>query len=96
MLMINVKVRKNSISIDGHAGMAPAGSDIVCAGVSALTLTLVKGLQEIASIELTGAQAKGNMVIEWQHMNEIGKALIDTWFLGICEISRHYGCIIYV
>ncbi len=94
--MINVKVRNNQISLTGHAGIAPAGSDVACAGVSALTLTLVRGLQEIACMELTGSQTKGNMVIEWQHMNEIGRALIDTWFLGICEISQHYGCIRYV
>lgn len=46
MHMINVKVRENQISLTGHAGIAPAGSDVACAGVSALTLTLSGGFRK--------------------------------------------------
>jgi len=31
--------------VEGHAGYAPAGEDIVCAGVSALVQTAVAGLK---------------------------------------------------
>lgn len=46
--MIKVSVDENEISVSGHAGYAPTGSDIVCAGVTTLVQTL------ISSFELTG------------------------------------------
>lgn len=36
----------------GHAGYAPSGSDIVCAAVSALTLTCVNALESVANIQV--------------------------------------------
>ena len=35
---------------DGHAGYADAGEDIVCAGISAVLLTALGGLTDIAGI----------------------------------------------
>ena len=48
--MITVLVAEDRIHVSGHANMAPHGTDIVCAAVSALTLTLIQGLKEIAHI----------------------------------------------
>lgn len=39
MITINYK-RNRSVSVEGHAGAAPAGQDLVCAAVSALTYCL--------------------------------------------------------
>ena len=50
--MIRVSVSLESIRVSGHANTAPKGSDIVCAAVSALTLTLIQGLKAIAEIDL--------------------------------------------
>lgn len=91
--MIGVKVEKNKIQVSGHANMAPAGADIVCAAVSAITLTLIKGLEEIAQMELYESVERGNICIEWQTANDTGKALIDTWFLGLCGIAERYPVI---
>lgn len=41
------KGRQFNISINGHAGYAKKGSDIVCAGVSALTIALVHTLDDL-------------------------------------------------
>ena len=43
--MISVKVRQNSIEVSGHAGAAPRGQSVPCAGVSAMTWMLGKGPQ---------------------------------------------------
>lgn len=94
--MIEISITENSIVMCGHAGLAPRGFDIACAGVSALSLTLIKGLREIAGIELTERTSNGFLVIQWQHMNEIGRALIDTWRLGIEAIDEEYHCIEFV
>lgn len=50
--MINIKVTvangKTHILIDGHAGSAPHGLDIVCAAISAISGTAVLGLQAVS------------------------------------------------
>lgn len=94
--MITVLVAPNKIHLSGHANTAPWGSDIVCAAVSALTLTLIRGLREIARIGLCESVEEGNICIEWQTINDTGKALVDTWFLGICGIAAEYPVIEYV
>ena len=91
--MITVLIALNKIHLSGHANTAPRGSDIVCSAVSALTLTLIQGLREIAQIELYESVESGNICIEWQTINDTGKALINTWFLGICSIADEYPVI---
>ena len=91
--MITVLIASNKIHLSGHANTAPRGSDIVCSAVSALTLTLIQGLKEIARMSLCESIEQGNICIEWQTLNDTGKALIDTWFLGICGISAEYSVI---
>lgn len=44
--MIQVKVNNYSVEVNGHAGYMPHGSDIVCAGVSALYQTLEQSAKE--------------------------------------------------
>lgn len=91
--MITVLVVPGRIHLSGHANTAPKGSDIVCSAVSAITLTLIKGLKEIAQMSLYESVESGNIRIEWQGINDLGKALIDTWFLGICGIAEEYPVI---
>ena len=50
--MITILITPDKIHVSGHANTAPRGADIVCAAVSALTLTLIRGLKEIACMEL--------------------------------------------
>lgn len=91
--MITILMTPNRIHMSGHANTAQLGSDIVCSAVSALTLTLIQGLKEVAGISLYESVESGNICIEWQTINDTGKALIDTWFLGICGIAAEYPVI---
>lgn len=91
--MITVLITPNKIHLSGHANTAPHGSDIVCSAVSALTLTLMRGLKEIAQTELYESVESGNICIKWQEINDTGKALVDTWFLGICGIAEEFPVI---
>ena len=88
--MIMILITPNKIHMSGHANTAQRGSDIVCSAFSALTLTLLRGLKEIASVELFESVEAGNVCIEWQTINDTGKALVDTWFLGVCGIAAEY------
>lgn len=91
--MITILTAPDRIHVSGHANTAPKGADIVCAAVSALTLTLIRGLREIAEMELYERVETGNVCIEWRNINDTGKALVDTWFLGICGITAEYPVI---
>lgn len=57
--MIKIKVFVDNqqdiygIEVSGHAGFAKNGEDIVCAGVSALTYTMLNSLKSIVGIEPT-------------------------------------------
>lgn len=88
--MIEVSAGLSGIHVSGHANTAPKGYDLVCAAVSALTLTLIRGLKEIAFMDLYESVETGNICIEWQTLNDTGKALVDTWFLGICSVAAEY------
>lgn len=50
MIKINVSAESGNmtIKVDGHANYGAHGSDIVCAGVSAILQTAVLGLEAIA------------------------------------------------
>lgn len=91
--MIKVSLTLDKIQVSGHANMAPKGSDIVCAAVTAITLTLIQGLENIAYMSLYKSIQPGNICIEWQSLTDTGKALIDTWFLGILGIAEEYPVI---
>ena len=50
--MIAVSVRKDGIKVSGHANYGHDGYDIVCAGVTALTQTLVKSIEDLTDDEI--------------------------------------------
>lgn len=45
--MIEVRIRPKRIKISGHARYAEPEKDIVCAGVTALTHTPVKSIEDL-------------------------------------------------
>ena len=63
--MIQVMVRDNEISVKGHAGFAPHGRDLVCAAVSALTLTLAESLNALAEGDIKTVMDTGNISVRW-------------------------------
>lgn len=97
--MINVRLDTNRLEVTGHAKRpdgVPSGSNIICAAVSALTLTLVEGLTGIAEETVKVQQNDGYMAIEWETLGIVGQALVDTWFLGILKIQEAYGEIMII
>lgn len=92
--MIEVYTGTYEIKVTGHAprpeNVAP-GNNIVCAAVSALTLTLVEGLEHVARVKITREiVAEGHVHIVWTDSNRISKALVDTWLIGIERIRDSY------
>lgn len=55
MIDIRYNIKECTVSIDGHAGSAEPGHDLICAAVSVLAHTLEANLQQL---ELVGALEK--------------------------------------
>ena len=51
--------RITGFSVKGHAGYAEEGSDIVCAGISALVTTIDQALVRLVGLSLTEREGDG-------------------------------------
>jgi len=88
--LIEVSVRKDGIVVSGHAGYAPAGSDIVCAGVTALTQELIRSMEGLTDDRIETDIGSGIASIQYGDLSEKGKLLIDSFFIGICMIAKEF------
>lgn len=88
--MIKVEVRKNVLSVTGHADYAEKGKDIVCAAVTALSQTLIKSIEDLTDDKIKYEIEQGSMIVKYENLSEQGKLLIDSFFIGICQISEEF------
>ena len=88
--MIAVSVRKDGIKASGHANYAETGKDIVCAGVTALAQTLIRSLEELVGDEVEYEISPGRVDIEFGDLSEEGSLLVDSFFIGICQIADEF------
>lgn len=89
--MIEVSVRKNEINVSGHANYATPGSDIVCAGITALVQTLIRSIENLTDDQIEYEISTEGMVnIHHKDISEKTKTLIDSFFTGICMIADEF------
>lgn len=88
--MIEVSISKGAIAVTGHAGYAPAGQDIVCAGVTTLTQTLIKSLEDLTEDKIQYKISLGGADIHYGNLSEKAKSLIDSFFIGVCMIADEF------
>lgn len=93
--MIRVSIGDTCITASGHAQRlpgAPPGHNIVCAAYSTLTLTLIEGLEKVAGVDIDWRAVSGYVCISWKdQLNEIGRALVATYILGLQGVQGSYG-----
>lgn len=83
--MITIKTNGTSeVTVFGHAGYAPHGQDIVCAGVSALFQTLALSAED-AQVEQWPLQARIRAA-----PTEHNRILFQAFALGCEEIAKQY------
>ncbi len=88
--MIEVTVCKDEIKISGHANYAVSGSDIVCAGVTALVQTLIKSIEDLTDDKIEYEIFPGRVDIKYGNLSEKSRALVDSFFIGICMIADEF------
>ena len=89
--MIAVSVRMDGIQISGHANYSYDGYDIVCAGVTALTQTLIKSIEDLAEDEIEYEIHPGQADIYFENLSEKSRTLVDSFFIGICMIADEFS-----
>lgn len=89
--MINVKTDLHSyISIEGHAGYAPAGSDIVCAAVSILYETLKRILVLPMEAKFTEDEDSVQIDIHEEYLSVAGYRYLSFFLTGIEALEQAY------
>ncbi len=88
--MIEVSVRKDGVTVTGHSWYDQQGRDIVCAGVTALLQTLLKSIEDLTEDAIEYEISPGKADIKYGNLSEKSKTLVDSFFLGICMISKEF------
>lgn len=97
--MITVRLRSdekgfyNGFTLSGHADKRNEGEeyDLVCAAVSAIVLTAVTGLEEVAAIPGTFTSSDGYLLADIKtHSNMESQLLIETMIAGLKKIQEQY------
>lgn len=88
--MIEVRIRPERIEISGHAGYAEYGKDIVCAGVTALTQTLIQSIENLTDDKIEYRISPGKVEVEYRNLSEKSKTLVDSFFVGIRLIADEF------
>lgn len=88
--MIAVNVREGGITVSGHAGFAETGKDIVCAGVTALTQSLIRSMHGLTKDKIEFEVSPGRVDIKYRNLSEAGKLLVDSFFIGVCLIADEF------
>lgn len=79
--------------IEGHAGYADEGEDIVCAAVSALVINTVNSIESFTEDRFICDYEDGT-VRGWKFDGKISpeaKLLMDSLMLGLRTIQKSYG-----
>ena len=79
--MIEVSVHEGEIKVSGHADYAVFGSDIVCAGVTALAQTLIKSIKDLTDDKIEYEISPGKVDIKYGNLSEKSKTLVDSFFI---------------
>lgn len=89
--MIVVTITQDGLSVDGHAGYAETGNDIICAAVSALTQGLIHSMEALTDDRISYRIASRHVDIKYKNLSEQGKLLIDSFFIAVSDIQMTYG-----
>jgi hypothetical protein len=105
--MINVTILKNCNSyivgfcVNGHAGYADSGEDIVCSAVSALTISVINSIETLTDVAFHVDSNQKNGDIEFiledepEHDTELILKVFEIGISGIYESYNDYICLTF-
>ena len=88
--MISIELEDDRVYVHGHAGYCRFGSDIVCAGISALSETLRFSLEELTDDIIDVKDDDGLMDIKFGTLSLAGGLLVESFVIGATAIANTY------
>lgn len=79
-----------AVSVEGHAGYAEEGSDIVCAAVSSLAQGALLGVRKVAGIDAESRVSEGRLTFRLPEYNEKSDAILETMRLALRDVMEGY------
>lgn len=80
--MIRIRITRRGDGVDihavGHAGYAPRGADVVCAGVSALLYGFVASLDDLSSVATAEESGCSEEFFHWTAFESDGELRVRT------------------
>ena len=100
--MITISLFRNQnqqivrFSVDGHAGYAEAGTDIVCASVTTAAFTAVNGITDVAGIDASVEVRDGYLAFSLPEglspkKRELADVLLESMVLSFENLAEQYG-----
>lgn len=96
---MEVRIYKDSkgtihgFQVSGHSELGPAGSDVLCSAVSALTITTVNAIETFTKdpvdVEAVN-EAEGFLHFRLKKVSKESKLLLDALVLGLKDVQRSY------
>lgn len=84
-----------AVTIEGHAGYAEEGSDIVCAAATTLSCAIGDGIVEVLGVKAKCSANEGNIIIDISKNSteeiEECQVLMKTLQLGFKNLELNYG-----
>ena len=101
--MIKFKVERNKagkivgLEVNGHAGFAECGSDIVCAAVSTAVQMTINGIEVQNLADISYSVNDGYLVCEIPEKREEGAdLLLNSLMIMIYEIAKQYKKYLFI
>lgn len=82
------------IEIEGHAGYAEYGQDIICSAVSVLALNMANSVEQFTDDHFSGSAADGGGRFTFSFPDQISpesELLMKSLILGLENIRKEYG-----
>ncbi len=98
--MINVIIKRDKdkvakgIEVNGHAGYAEYGQDIICSAVSALALNMANSVEQFTDDHFEGSVSDDGGYFDFSFPGEISpesQLLMKSLILGLQNIQKDYG-----
>lgn len=74
--MIVINITNTGLTVDGHAGYAETGNDIICAAVSALAQGLAHSLDALTEDKISYRIRDGRIDIKYENLSEDRKSVV--------------------
>lgn len=97
--MVNASFKRESgsivsVNLNGHAGFADEGYDMVCSAVSAVSLTIANGITEVLKVNPKISVKDGFLNIDLKYLSKEDKdrcqILLETMLIGLKSIEMNY------